>query len=290
VADDERRAISLIALVGSVFSPFYAAARARAGGRADPLDHCSMNVALYGPSRSSWSPTERGRAAITRREDHLAIGPSSIRWQGGALVVEFDEITAVSGERVAGRVRLFPGDAPGAPVALDAAGRHAWWPIAPVARAEVDLSRPSQRWSGAAYFDANGGHEPLEAAFTGWSWSRVGTGASTRVTYDVERRDGSRLVLVKAFDHERSVDMTASGRVDLGRTAWLLRRGAPACEGGPTELVRTLEDTPFYARSLVRSTIAGRRAIGTHEALSLDRFRSRVVQFMLPYRMRRAPT
>jgi carotenoid 1,2-hydratase len=40
----------------------------------------------------------------------------------------------------------------------------------------------------------------------------------------------------------------------------------------------------------VRTRFFGRPAIGTHEALSCDRFRSRWVQFMLPYRMRREVT
>ena len=39
-------------MVGNVFSPWYARSRAAAsavGAKADPLEHCTMNVALYGP-------------------------------------------------------------------------------------------------------------------------------------------------------------------------------------------------------------------------------------------------
>lgn len=288
VADDGHRALSLIALVGSVFSPFYAAARDRAGGRSSPFDHCSMNVALYGDKKSHWAFTERGRRSLERSPDRLAIGPSAMRWESGALVIDLDEVTAIGGERVSGTVRLTLEDSPAEPVTLDAKGRHTWWPIAPIARAEVALTHPNERFSGDAYFDANRGDEPLEDAFFGWSWSRVASGGRARVVYDAHRRDGSRILVAREFEGGEAFDVPAGSRVDLGRTRWLMPRTTHAAQRGRVELVRTLEDTPFYARSLVRSTIAGRPAIGTHEALSLDRFRSRAVQFMLPYRMKRA--
>ena len=52
-------------------------------------------------------------------------------------------------------------------------------------------------------------------------------------------------------------------------------------------LARTLEDTPFYARSLVGTRLFGHAATSVHESLDLDRFRSRIVQAMLPFRMPR---
>jgi carotenoid 1,2-hydratase len=52
-------------------------------------------------------------------------------------------------------------------------------------------------------------------------------------------------------------------------------------------LGRTLEDTPFYARSHVVGTVDGRPASGVHEVVDMARFESPVVQRMLPYRMRR---
>ena len=54
--------------------------------------------------------------------------------------------------------------------------------------------------------------------------------------------------------------------------------------GAEPRLVRTLEDTPFYARSEVAGRVLGEDARGVHEALDLDRFNARVVQLMLPYR------
>ena len=45
LSDDGRHGLTLIAFIGSVFSPYYAW---RAARRGDPLDHCALNVALYG--------------------------------------------------------------------------------------------------------------------------------------------------------------------------------------------------------------------------------------------------
>ena len=45
-------------MLGSVFSPFYA--KARAASRAvDPLDHCALNVALYTPRGKLWSLVDK---------------------------------------------------------------------------------------------------------------------------------------------------------------------------------------------------------------------------------------
>ena len=289
VSDDGRAAISVIALLGSVFSPFYAAARAR-GGRADPLAHAALNVAVYAPGRGRWVLTERGAHALARSHDALAIGPSRVRWEGDALVVDLEERSAPFGLRVAGRVRLFPEERAGDTVILDRDGRHRWVPIAPSARAEIELTHPALRFRGAAYLDANHGDEALEDAFSRWTWSRVAAGRRAAVTYDVERRDGSHLLVTRAFGPggERR-DGFPVVAVEAAPTRWRMPRvlhGEPGAQAR-ARVVRTLEDTPFYARSLIETSLLGEPAVGTHEALSLDRFRLPVVQRMLPYRMRR---
>ena len=53
-------------------------------------------------------------------------------------------------------------------------------------------------------------------------------------------------------------------------------------------MVRTLEDAPFYARSVVSAKLLGEHVTLMHESLSLDRFRMPMVQAMLPFRMPRA--
>ena len=73
---------------------------------------------------------------------------------------------------------------------------------------------------------------------------------------------------------------------DLPRAFWGVARPGRA-EAGDLRLVRTLEDAPFYTRSLVRSAMHGTSVLGVHESLDLDRFASRWVQLMLPFRMPR---
>ncbi|MGK3989922.1 carotenoid 1,2-hydratase [Sorangium sp. So ce136] len=297
MSDDRRSAITIIALLGSVFSPYYARARAR--GAADPLMHCSMNVALYGPRPRDdrWALTERPRAAVSRSPRALAIGPSRMEWSGGELRVAFDEITAPIPSRLAGTVRLRPAApepaAPGprgarAGVTLDRWGRHRWAPLAPIARAEVELTHPSLRFSGSAYMDTNAGDEPLDRAFESWTWSRAVGADGLALTYDVRRRDGTRMLLARAFDAGGGArELPPLVPRPLGDTRWGMERSIAADLGSSPRLLRTYEDTPFYARSLAAATFGGKPATVVHEALSLDRFASPWVQFLLPFRMRR---
>jgi carotenoid 1,2-hydratase len=248
-----------------------------------------MNVALYGPSRDHWALTERGAAAVQRDEHALGIGPSAMWWEGGALVIDLDEVTAPLGTRIAGRVRIYPEERDGTPLSLDAEGKHCWWPIVPAARAEVELTHPRLRFRGAAYHDANAGDEPLERAFTGWTWSRVAGRDRAVVTYDVRRRDGGRRLISRSFERGGRIhDEVPVVERSLPQTRWGLDRRIQVGPGSSPELLRTLEDTPFYSRSLVRASYLGDSAVGTHETLSLGRFASRWVQFLLPFRMRRA--
>jgi carotenoid 1,2-hydratase len=52
-------------------------------------------------------------------------------------------------------------------------------------------------------------------------------------------------------------------------------------------VLRSLEDGPFYTRSLVESRWYGRTVVAVHESLDLDRFVRPAVQAMLPFRMPR---
>jgi carotenoid 1,2-hydratase len=288
VSDDGEHAITIIALLGSVFSPYYAGARAI--GPADPLEHCAMNVGVYGPRGDLWSLTERGSRRVARGARDLAVGPSSMEWDGTELRIAFDEITAPVPSRLRGRVRVRPLDVTGEVFALDAAGKHAWSPIAPVATAEVDLESPRLRFRGAAYFDANAGDEPLEQAFSSWTWSRSSRAGETAVTYDVLRADGSRGLLAKVFGAGGAArDLGDLQPMPLGRTRWGVDRSIQVDGRTSPRLLRTLEDTPFYARSLASASFGGQASTVVHEALSLDRFKQGWVRFLLPFRMRREP-
>ncbi|WP_291297249.1 carotenoid 1,2-hydratase [Elioraea sp.] len=276
--------MTIIGFVGSVFSPYYAWARARGGGVAAE-NHVALNVALYGPRRA-WTMTERGPASLVRSADRFSVGPSSMAWDGNALTVAFDERSCPLPRRVQGTVRLMPEGEAGETFSLDAAGRHRWTPLGPRSRIEVTLQEPALRWSGHGYLDTNIGDEPIERGFSQWDWSRATAGDEATILYDAARRDGTRLSLALAVRQDGTME-----RRDMPPPAPLPRtriwRIARATHGDAARVTATLEDTPFYARSVVTSRLFGRDATSVHESLDLDRFSSRWVQALLPFRMPR---
>ena len=102
-SDDGRFGLTIIAFLGSVFSPYYAWS-----GRRDPLDHCAFNVALYGPRSARWAMTERRRRALLRTPDRLQIGPSAMAFDGQDVVYRIDETCVPLPRRLRGAVRLTP--------------------------------------------------------------------------------------------------------------------------------------------------------------------------------------
>ncbi len=233
--------------------------------------------------------TERGRDGLERDRDHLVIGPSQVRWSDDGITIDLDEVTVPFPGRLRGRVRVIPGAVTSHSVALDANGRHCWWPIAPCARVEVSLSRPDLEWSGDGYLDTNAGDEPLEQAFRNWHWSRASDEHGTTVLYDLVPRDGDPRGLAVRFDRRTGQPgmVEAAHGVDLPRTLWRIDRRTRADNPGAARVVKTLEDTPFYARSLIRTHIDGADVTAVHETLSLERFAHPLVQLMLPFRMPR---
>ncbi|WP_075217408.1 hypothetical protein [Mongoliimonas terrestris] len=285
MSDDGKSAITIIGFVGSVFSPYYAFARRR--GAADPENHVAINVAVY-DRHGGWAMTERGRGSLTRDATALVVGPSRMSVAGRTLTIRFDEVRVPLPRRLRGEVRVDLPAAPFAPHALDLFGGHVWQPIAPVARMEVDLEGPDRHWSGDAYVDHNHGDEPLEVGFRSWSWSRVTDGRGTSIVYALQpRHSASRAFRLDVGRDGSSEVLAAPPPVALRRTGWLMPRPAHSDDAGTAKVLRTLEDTPFYARSLVRLGLDGHTAVGVHESLSLDRFRAPIVQAMLPFRMPR---
>jgi carotenoid 1,2-hydratase len=287
LSDDGAHGLTIIAMLGSVFSPYYAWSRRR--GNPDPLDHCALNVALYGKAGKRWTMTERGRKGLRQGSDRLDIGPSHLTWDGTALTIAVDEITAPIPSRVRGRIRVMPAAINPSEFTLDPAGRHVWWPIAPISRVDVDLEKPDLRWSGPGYLDSNRGDEPLETAFQCWDWSRANTPKGTSMLYDVTAREGEGASLALRFSADGGVEsFTPPPRVRLPKTSvWRIPRGTQCEDGHQAQVIETLEDTPFYARSLVETRLLGETATCVHESLSLDRFRAPIVQAMLPFRMPR---
>ncbi len=268
-----------------MFSPWYAWARRR--GEAAAANHCALNVSLYGRTRR-WTMTERSARSVRRTRDGFAIGPSRVTREGDALVFRIAERGCPIPRRVRGEVRVRPLAATGARFVLDAAGRHRWSPVAPRAAVEVVFTEPAIAWSGTGYLDSNDGDEPLEAAFRRWAWCRVPLAGRTAVLYDRVARDGgaTRLAIAVAADGAVS-PLDVPHAVTLPRTRWRLGRETRADDAAAARIVATLQDSPFYARSLIRTRIGGEAALAMHESLDLDRFAARPTQLMLPFRVPR---
>lgn len=239
--------------------------------------------------------TERGAQRVVRDAEALAIGPSVMQWHGDVLCVTIDEVCAPLPRRIRGTIRLHPSALTERSFLLDAAGRHRWTPFAPCARIEVKLEEPRLRWSGPAYLDSNGGSEPLEEAFHYWTWSRASVPGGTVVLYDTEPRrrglaDARHGPLALHFHADGSVrGIEPPPVVSLPTTGWRVRRQTRADAGHGASVARTLEDAPFYSRSLLHTRLLGSAAPAVHESLDLDRFRTRWVKCLLPFRMPRAP-
>ena len=284
MSDDGRHGLTIIAFVGSVFSPYYAWSADQ-----NPFAHCAMNVVLYG-GESRFAMTERGARSLSRGADHIAIGPSAMEWDGTALTVRIDERGAPLPRPIRGTVRLMPNGITAGPFDLDPAGRHRWWPMAPSARVEVDLDAPSSRWSGGGYFDTNDGDEPLQAAFVRWTWCRADLTDGAAILYDVHHRGGGGRNLSLRFHADgarRDIRPPLAAALPPTRL-WRMPRETRS-DDARARVLRTFEDTPFYARSLLASTLDGEPVRAVHESLSLDRFRNPLVRLMLPFRMPRPP-
>lgn len=233
--------------------------------------------------------TERPSTRVNRSADFLSIGPSGLRWDGDTMIIDIAEISAPLPYRVRGTVRVKPELIGTTAFALDPAGRHRWHPVAPRAHVEVDMVHPGISWSGAGYFDSNFGDEPLEDGFDDWHWSRAHLKNDVAVLYEGRRRDGGPFDLALRFDRQgRWHDVVQPAPAALPRTGWLVKRATRADAGFTPQVLKTWIDAPFYARSKLSTRLFGEDVQAVHESLSLGRFRSPIVQSMLPYRMPRA--
>lgn len=270
--------------MGSVFSPYYARARGRGDG--EPENFCSLNVALYGAGGHRWCMTERGRRWISREETRFTIGPSAMRWEDGVLVIDIDEVTVPIPSRLRGQVRLTPSAICAHEVKLDAEDLHVWRPVAPFSRIEASFEKPSLRWSGIGYHDSNWGAVPLEDSFESWVWSRAAMKDGAAIVYDTVLRDGRTSAFALRIGADGGVvDMPVPPRRDMATTFWRMKRHMRSDQA--FEAVSLLEDSPFYARSLLKLQTEEGPVDAFHESLSLARFRNPVVQLMLPFRMPR---
>src|SRR6056297_559017 len=286
ISDDGTRALSVIAFIGSVFSPWYAWS-----GRRSPDNNVCINVATYGPG-GRFTMTDRGRAALRQTETEFTVGPSSLRWQGDALVIDINEISSPPMiSRVRGQIRVIPSALTSVEMPLTPDGAHIWRPFAPTCDIEVDLDAPGWTWTGHGYFDANFGTRALEQDFSHWTWGRYPTRDGSTCFYDAKRLDGSELGVGIRFDaagHAQAID-SPPPKTPIRRSLWAVARDTRADPGYQPQQVKAMLDAPFYCRSAVRTCIDGEETVGVHEALDLTRFRSPLLKPMLAVRVPRRP-
>jgi len=285
ISADGSRAISIIAFIGSVFSPWY-----RWSGRRDPHNNVCINVATYGPG-GRFTMTDRGRGALRQTENSFTVGPSSLRWDGQELVIDISEMGALPFVGpVRGQVRLRPSAVTGVELPLTPDGAHIWRPFAPVAEISVDLNGRGWQWDGHGYFDANFGTRALEQDFSYWTWGRFPTQDGSTCFYDATRLDGSELGKGIRFDAQGNAsEIAPPPKTPMKRTLWGLYREGRADAGHTPRQVQSMLDAPFYSRSAVSTVIDGRETTGVHEALDLKRFRSPLLKPMLAVRVPRRP-
>ena len=289
--------ITLIAFVGSVFSPWYRFASRHKAAAAQ--NHCCLNVALYGKPGSfinrRWAMTERSAQSVHRTTNEFTIGPSRMVWDGKAITFDICEVGVPIPQKVIGTVKVHPHGFSRHLWALDAAAAHHWGPIAPSATVEVTMREPSIRWSGHGYFDANEGTQPVNQidtpVFVDWDWSRASmSDGSTAVIYDVRQAAGlPERVLALKFSKDASTveSFEPPAKQTLAPTLWRIKRQMRSDIAVVPRVLQTLEDTPFYARSILQSGLLGESVTSLHETLDIGRLTSMSTQLMLPWRMPR---
>lgn len=284
ISDDGAYGFSIIALIGSVFSPYYAWS-----GRHNPHDYCALNVGIYGRGKKRWTMTERRNDVVHQAMNTIAIGPSSLKWDGNALTIHIDEWAVPLPRKVRGTLRVIPTGLNTQTFALDDAGRHQWCPIAPSARVEADLSAPNLQFSGHGYIDSNWGTEPLEAGFTHWDWSRASLNEGAGLLYDAFQRDGTNRQLALHFQKDGSFkNIPPPPRQRLKNCPiWRMPRTTLAQASIAPKIKATQEDTPFYSRSWMETEFLDEPTLAVHESLDLNKFANPIIRTMLPFRMPR---
>ena len=284
-SDDGEHGLTMIAFIGSVFSPYYAWS-----GWRDPMQHCAINVALYRlkGGLAPWTMTERGARHVSRDARHFRVGRNALHWDGEFLEIEVDDVAAPAPTRVRGTIRVRPQVETGIATLLEAEGRHVWRPFAPKARVELVFRNPALNWSGDGYFDSNSGDEPLERAFRTWRWARAHGEDGLSVYYEADRR--------RAAPFRLAIDIAADGSgaesrpppdAPLPRPLWGVTRTGWNDAGAAVTGLKTLEDAPFYTRQTYEGVLKGKPARFVHESLDLDRLKHPVLRALLPFRMPR---
>ena len=280
------QAVSIIAFIGSVFSPWY-----KWSGRKQPQNNVCLNVATYG-KKSRFTMTDRGQSALIQEAHKLTIGPSSLKWDSSKreLIVQINEVSSLPLiSRLKGTIKLKPSGLTNVELPLTKEGTHIWRPFAPTAEIEVDLNKPEWQWKGHGYFDANFGTRALEQDFDYWTWGRFPIEKGTSCFYDLELRNKEKYQFEYHFDSDGTAkNMTSAPKnLKFSSSLWGIKRQTRCDSQSEPKQEKSLLDAPFYNRAAVSTTIKGKKTIGVFEALDLRRFRNPLLMFMLAVRVPR---
>lgn len=245
-------------------------------------------MALYGKTQR-WAMTERRRADTNRSDTEFKVGKSAVRLEDGRLIIEIDEIGAPFPRRLRGTVSVTLPYMASRDFQLDPNGRHFWSPACTHADISVDFDEPDLSWHGHGYVDMNHGSEPLQKGFDYWDWSRTPLeDGDTLIRYVTDPASGAQRDLHVRISPDGAVaEAKGEASVDLpSTTLWRINRRAGTLSGAAPTVRQTLEDTPFYSRSLLAYP-TGTSGLTTHETLDCRRLRSPIVKLMLPFRMPR---
>lgn len=269
----------VIFMVGSLFSPRYSVA-ARRGGL--PREHCAVNLALYRRGvRLRWVLSEYPVVQL-ESPSRLRIGRSTLSYEAGTVRMEVEERTAPWGHPVRARLVLEPMTPQGDEVQLVPGLPHWWQPMAPRARARLEVLTEDLDLEGLGYHDTNHGGELLGARLSGWHWSRTHGAQETVVSYVLPEG----VAPVKVTAGARGVQCERGARAEVlptELTGWGLRvprhlRAGNLVVGAP----RLLESSPFYAR--VEARERGLDTLG--EVADFRRFHSPLIRWMAHFRTR----
>jgi carotenoid 1,2-hydratase len=240
--------------------------------------------------------TERGRSRLFRDRQRLAIAASEFRQRDGRFEIDFDEVFLpwpghrLVPKRLSGTIVIEPRFLNMHGFDLDQAGCHRWLPVAPSSRVTLRCAAlPDGGWAGQGYHDMNWGNRPLEADFRGWDWARgLGPEGQSVIVYDSVQADGARRAFGVLFDREGRLEAFAPpARQALPRGFWGVQGGVACDPDTAPRIMRKLEDSPFYRRSLVATQLNGEEIEMLHETLDCRRLSMPLVRLMLPFRMPR---
>ena len=208
-----RYGLTIIAFIGSVFSPYYAWRGRRDRPRiiAPSTSRSTASARALGDDRARARPVLRGLADRFDRPERDALG------RRGRLKFDIDEISAPWPRRLRGRVRVEAGGNKPASLQARAEGGHIWRPIAPRARVAVRSSEPEHQVERKRLFRlAILATSRSEAGFPTLDLVSCAAARRRGVFYDAERRREGPLHLSLEFDRTRNgfaaFAATAGGR------------------------------------------------------------------------------